>query len=35
MRGIPTMTFVAGKLVARDGEIVGKPGTGTIVTAAR
>jgi dihydroorotase-like cyclic amidohydrolase len=33
MRGIPTMTFVAGTLVARDGEIVGKPGAGTIVSA--
>jgi dihydroorotase (multifunctional complex type) len=33
MRGIPTMTFVAGNLVARDGEVVGKPGTGTIVSA--
>jgi dihydroorotase-like cyclic amidohydrolase len=33
MRGIPTMTFVAGNLVARDGEIVGKPGNGTIVSA--
>ena len=32
MRGIPTMTFVAGTLVARDGEIVGTPGTGTIVS---
>jgi allantoinase len=33
MRGIPTMTFVAGNLVARDGEIVGKPGNGTIVSS--
>lgn len=33
MRGIPTLTFVAGNLVARDGEIVGKPGSGTIVSA--
>lgn len=35
MRGIPAMTFVAGTLVAKDGEIVGKPGTGTIVSARR
>ena len=35
MRGIPTMTFVAGNLVARDGEIVGKPGSGTIVSPQR
>jgi dihydroorotase-like cyclic amidohydrolase len=35
MRGIPTMTFVAGNLIARDGEIVGKPGSGTIVSAQR
>jgi allantoinase len=33
MRGMPTMTFVAGNLVARDGEIVGKPGYGTIVSS--
>ena len=33
MRGIPSMTFVAGNLVARDGEIVGKPGNGTIVSS--
>ncbi|HYC46176.1 MAG TPA: dihydroorotase family protein [Burkholderiales bacterium] len=33
MRGLPAMTFVGGTLVARDGEIVGKPGTGTIVTS--
>jgi allantoinase len=32
MRGIPTMTFVGGNLVAHDGQIVGKPGCGTIVT---
>lgn len=35
MRGIPAMTFVAGNLVAQDGEIVGKPGSGTIVSAKR
>jgi allantoinase len=35
MRGIPTMTFVAGNVVARDGEIVAKPGSGTIVSAQR
>lgn len=35
MRGIPTMTFVAGNLVARDGEIVGRPGSGTIVSGLR
>jgi allantoinase len=35
MRGVPAMTFVAGRLVARDGEIVGNPGTGTIVSANR
>jgi dihydroorotase-like cyclic amidohydrolase len=35
MRGAPAMTFVAGTLVAKDGEIVGKPGTGTIVSAKR
>ena len=35
MRGIPAMTFVAGSLIARDGEIVGKPGSGTIVSAKR
>jgi hypothetical protein len=29
------MTFVAGALVAKDGEIVGNPGTGTIVSAKR
>jgi hypothetical protein len=29
------MTFVAGNLVARDGEIVGKPGSGTMVSAKR
>src|SRR5581483_9491459 len=27
MRGMPSMTFVAGNLVARDGDIVGKPGS--------
>jgi len=35
LRGAPAMTFVAGALVAKDGEIVGKPGTGTIVSAKR
>ena len=35
MRGIPTMTFVGGNLVAQDGEIVGQPGSGTIVSAKR
>jgi allantoinase len=32
LRGVPTMTFVNGTAVMRDGEIIGKPGTGTIVT---
>lgn len=32
LRGMPTMTFVGGTLVAKDGEIVGKPGAGTIVS---
>lgn len=32
LRGMPIMTFVGGTLVAKDGEIVGKPGTGTIVS---
>lgn len=32
MRGMPVMTFVGGTLVAKDGEIVGKPGSGTIVS---
>ena len=31
MRGIPVMTFVNGKLVAKDGQIVGKPGDGKFV----
>lgn len=32
LRGMPIMTFVGGTLVAKDGEIVGKPGAGTIVS---
>jgi allantoinase len=32
MRGMPVMTFVNGRLVAENGEIVGCPGTGTMVT---
>ncbi len=32
MRGMPVMTFVSGSLVAKDGEIVGRAGTGTMVT---
>lgn len=32
LRGMPIMTFVGGALVAKDGEIVGKPGAGTIVS---
>jgi dihydroorotase (multifunctional complex type) len=35
LRGMPVMTFVNGSLVAQDGEIVGKPGTGTLVIPAR
>jgi dihydroorotase-like cyclic amidohydrolase len=35
MRGIPVMTFVNGKLVAKDGQIVGKPGDGEFVRSAR
>jgi len=34
MRGIPVMTFVNGTLVARAGEIVGKPGDGAFVRPA-
>jgi allantoinase len=32
MRGMPTITMVGGRIVARDGHIVGKPGWGTIVS---
>lgn len=32
MRGVPTLTMVGGRIVARDGEIVGKPGSGAIVS---
>jgi dihydroorotase-like cyclic amidohydrolase len=32
LRGLPIMTIVGGTLVAKDGEIVGKPGAGTIVS---
>lgn len=32
LRGLPVMTFVNGTLVAKDGEIVAEPGTGTIVS---
>jgi dihydroorotase-like cyclic amidohydrolase len=32
MRGIPAITMVGGRIVARDGQIVGKPGSGTIVS---
>jgi allantoinase len=35
MRGVPAMTFVGGTLVAKDGEIVARPGTGTIVSPQR
>lgn len=31
VRGIPTMTFVRGRLVARDGEVVGAPGWGRML----
>jgi allantoinase len=31
MRGLPVMTIVNGTIVMRDGEIVGKPGVGTMV----
>ena len=31
LRGIPVMTFVEGTLVAKDGEIVAEPGTGSFV----
>ena len=34
MRGIPVMTFVNGKLVAKDGQIVGKPGDGKFVQSS-
>lgn len=34
MRGIPVMTFVNGTLIARSGEIVGKPGDGAFVRPA-
>lgn len=33
LRGLPVMTFVNGTLVARDGEIVGKPGIGSLVSS--
>jgi hypothetical protein len=32
LRGLPVMTFVNGTLVAKDGEIVGSAGTGTLVS---
>jgi dihydroorotase len=32
MRGIPTVTMVGGQIVAEAGEVVGKPGCGTIVS---
>lgn len=32
MRGVPVMTFVNGKLVAENGQIVGRPGGGTLVS---
>jgi len=32
MRGMPVMTFVNGSLVAENGEIVGRPGSGTMVS---
>ena len=32
MRGAPTMTMVGGRVVAKNGEVVGKPGWGTIVS---
>jgi dihydroorotase len=35
LRGMPVMTFVAGNLVARDGEITAKPGVGSFVRARR
>jgi len=35
LRGMPVMTFVAGNLVARDGEITAKPGVGSFVRAKR
>ena len=31
MRGVPTMTFVRGRLVAKDGEVVAAPGWGRMV----
>lgn len=34
LRGMPAMTFVGGMLVAKDGEVVGDPGTGTLVSPA-
>ena len=34
LRGVPTLTFVGGNLVAKDGAIAGKPGDGTIVRAS-
>jgi dihydroorotase (multifunctional complex type) len=33
LRGMPVMTFVNGTLVAQDGEVVGKPGTGQLVSS--
>ena len=31
VRGVPVMTFVRGRLVAKDGEVVGEPGSGQLV----
>ena len=35
LRGLPVMTFVGGTLVAKDGEIVCGPGSGSFVSPAR
>jgi dihydroorotase-like cyclic amidohydrolase len=32
VQGLPTLTFVRGRLVYRDGEIVGEPGWGRLAT---
>ncbi len=35
LRGMPVMTFVNGKLVAKDGQVTGTPGDGAFVQPAR